>query len=133
MAGQTFSATLSSATDPPVSAALRVESLIIAGWTGRDQAAVEHHIRELEAIGVKRPATAPIFYRVSADRLTTASSIQVLGERSSGEVEFVLLQWEGKFLVGAGSDHTDRDQKFVNRALEADVRQTGGAVILGFR
>ena len=30
---------------------------VVAGWTGRDPAAVEKHIRELEALGVKRPAT----------------------------------------------------------------------------
>ena len=27
--------------------------LVIAGWAGRDPAEVEHHIRELEAIGVR--------------------------------------------------------------------------------
>ena len=35
----------------------RVRQLVIAGWTGRDVAALENHIRELEAIGVKRPKT----------------------------------------------------------------------------
>jgi hypothetical protein len=27
-----------------------IRHLVVAGWTGRDQAAVERHIRELEAI-----------------------------------------------------------------------------------
>jgi hypothetical protein len=58
---------------------------------------------------VKRPATTPIFYRVSAARLTTDSEIEVVGERSGGEVEFVLLQHAGKLWVGTGSDHTDRE------------------------
>src|SRR5262245_58931898 len=82
---------------------------VVAGWTGRDPAAVEKHIRELEALGVKRPATTPIFYRVAAARLTTADTIEAVGESSGGEVEFVLLQHAGKLWVGTGSDHTDRE------------------------
>jgi hypothetical protein len=69
---------------------------------------VEKHIRELEALGVKRPATTPIFYRVSAVRLTTATEIEAVGTHSGGEVEFVLLQHDGRMWVGTGSDHTDR-------------------------
>jgi hypothetical protein len=86
-----------------------IDDAIVAGWTGRDAAAVEKHIRELEALGVKRPATTPIFYRVSALRLTTATEIEVVGLHSGGEVEFVLLQHGGRMWVGVGSDHTDRE------------------------
>ncbi len=85
-----------------------IDDAVVAGWTGRDSAAVEKHIRELEQIGVKRPATTPIFYRVSAARLTTDAEIEVVGETSGGEVEFVLLQHGGRLWVGTGSDHTDR-------------------------
>jgi len=88
---------------------VEIDRLVIAGWTGRDHAAVEQHIAELEALGVKRPATTPIFYRASATRLTTADAIEVLGDASSGEAEFVLLQHAGRLWVGAGSDHTDRE------------------------
>ena len=45
---------------------------MIAGWTGRDQAAVERHIAELAAIGVARPLAVPCFYRVGANLLTTS-------------------------------------------------------------
>jgi hypothetical protein len=90
-------------------AEVTITDAVVAGWTGRDAAAVEKHIRELEALGVKRPATAPIFYRVSASRLTTAETIEVVGETSGGEVEFVLLQHGGRLWVGTGSDHTDRE------------------------
>jgi len=86
-----------------------VEHAVIAGWTGRDSAAVEKHIKELEVLGVKRPATTPIFYRVAASRLTTDDSIEVMGSASSGEVEFVLLHWQGRLWIGTGSDHTDRE------------------------
>jgi hypothetical protein len=88
---------------------VQVDQLVIAGWTGRDRAAVEKHIAELEAIGVKRPATTPIFYRAAAARLTIDDAIEALGEASSGEAEFVLLQHGGRLWVGAGSDHTDRE------------------------
>lgn len=85
-----------------------VDALIVAGWTGRDPDAMEEHISELEKLGVTRPATTPIFYRVSAARLTQHRRIEVPGTDSSGEVEFVLLRHAGKLYVGLGSDHTDR-------------------------
>lgn len=87
---------------------LSIDQAVIAGWTGRDPVARDKHIAELEAIGIARPATTPIYYRVAARRLTTADSIEVSGGDSSGEVEFVLIGWQGRIFVGAGSDHTDR-------------------------
>ena len=87
---------------------ISIERLIIAGWTGRDRDAVEHHIAELAAIGVKRPRTVPCFYRLGANLLTTAEAIEVVGTDSSGEVEFVLVSSPEGVLVGVGSDHTDR-------------------------
>ncbi len=87
---------------------------VIAGWTGRDVAALEKHIKELEELGVARPATTPIFYRVGTSRITTAAQIEVAGEESSGEVEFVLVQHAGQLYVGVGSDHTDRKVEAYN-------------------
>ena len=87
---------------------LPIDQAVIAGWTGRDPVARDKHIAELEAIGIARPATTPIYYRVAARRLTTAEAIEVSGGDSSGEVEFVLIGWQGRIFVGAGSDHTDR-------------------------
>jgi len=87
---------------------VNVERLVIAGWTGRDRASVEHHIAELAAIGVKPPREVPCFYRVGANLLTTAAEIEVAGGDSSGEVEFVLVSAEDALYVGVGSDHTDR-------------------------
>jgi hypothetical protein len=93
----------------PLRRNVQIDRLVIAGWTGRDMAALEKHIAELEAFGVKRPATVPIFYRASIARLTTDDVIEVLGNASSGEAEFVLLRHAGRLWVGAGSDHTDRE------------------------
>lgn len=87
---------------------LAIDQAVIAGWTGRDPVARDRHIAELEALGVARPATTPIYYRVSARRLTQEDSIEVCGGDSSGEAEFVLIGWQGRIFVGAGSDHTDR-------------------------
>lgn len=85
-----------------------IETLIVAGWTGRDTAAVERHIAELEAIGVRRPRVVPCFYRLGANLLTLAGSVQLAGWESSGEVEFVLVSLDDGLYVGVGSDHTDR-------------------------
>ena len=85
-----------------------IDQAVIAGWTGRDPVARDKHIAELEAIGIARPASTPIYYRVSARRLTTTDVIEVCGGDSSGEVEFVLIGWQGRTFVGLGSDHTDR-------------------------
>jgi hypothetical protein len=87
---------------------LPIDRAVIAGWTGRDPVARDKHIAELEAIGIARPASTPIYYRVAARRLTTVDSIEVSGGESSGEVEFVLIGWQGRTFVGVGSDHTDR-------------------------
>jgi hypothetical protein len=87
---------------------IEITQLVIAGWTGRDKASVEKHIAELAAIGVKRPRAVPMFYRVAASLLTTAREVEVVGENSSGEVEFVLVSAPDALYVGVGSDHTDR-------------------------
>ncbi len=87
---------------------LTIDTMVIAGWAGRDRAAMEHHIQELEALGIKRPATTPTFYRVAASRLTTAPVIECNGPDSSGEAETVIFAQGGQLYVGLGSDHTDR-------------------------
>jgi hypothetical protein len=87
---------------------LKLRQAVIAGWTGRDPVARDKHIAELEQLGIARPASTPIYYRVAARRLTTADAIEVSGSDSSGEVEFVLIGSEGRIFVGVGSDHTDR-------------------------
>ena len=98
-----------------------VESLVIAGWTGRNVAALEAHIKELEAIGVKRPKTVPIFYRVASSLTTTATFIEVMADKSSGEVEFVLFALEDGLWLGVGSDHTDRKAETVGVTLSKQL------------
>jgi hypothetical protein len=94
-----------------------VDHLVLAGWAGRDQAAVEAHIRELEALGTARPTRTPVFYRVAASLLTSANAIEVVGTETSGEVEVVLVQRRDGLWVGLGSDHTDRRLERTSVAL----------------
>ena len=99
----------------------QVHDLVIAGWTGSDVAALEKHIRELEAIGVKRPKTTPIFYRVAASLLTSAERIEVLGDQSSGEAECVVYSLGEGLFVGVGSDHTDRKAEAIGVSLSKQM------------
>jgi hypothetical protein len=87
---------------------ISIDRLVIAGWAGRDAAAVAHHIDELKALGVAPPKQVPCYYPLAAALLTTASEIEVPRADSSGEVEVVLLSAPEGLMVGVGSDHTDR-------------------------
>jgi len=100
---------------------IALRTAIIAGWTGRDAVAREKHIAELEALGVARPSTTPIYYRVSASRLTMAPRIEAVGENSSGEVEIVLIRDAGDLWVGVGSDHTDRKVETYNVTVAKQI------------
>ena len=87
---------------------LTIDHLYVAGWTGRNKDAVDHHIEELAAIGIAPPSQVPLYYRVSNGLLTQAKNIDVLGETTSGEVEPLLMQKDGEIWIGLASDHTDR-------------------------
>lgn len=84
------------------------DRLVVAGWTGRDRAAVDHHIEELAAIGVPAPSTVPLYYQCAPSLLTQEEHIQVLGTQTSGEAEPFVLRHEGTTWLGLASDHTDR-------------------------
>lgn len=89
-----------------------VQKIIIAGWAGRDQAALQHHIDELAELGVAPPNTTPCFYPVGRELVTSYHHIHCLGEDSSGEVEyFVYMDQAEKIWIGVGSDHTDRESE----------------------
>lgn len=102
-------------------AEVKVSELVIAGWTGRDEAALQKHIHELEELGVKPPKTTPIFYRVAANLLTHDNEIQVSGPDTSGEVEFVLIATLGGLRVAVGSDHTDRKAETIGVSLSKQL------------
>ncbi|VFA96907.1 DUF2848 family protein [Nocardia cyriacigeorgica] len=87
---------------------------VVAGYTGRDEAAVRHHIDELAAIGVAPPENVPMLYRVGAATVTSAAATQVPSADTSGEVEPVILRHQGRYFLGVGSDHTDRTLETVD-------------------
>ena len=98
-----------------------IAHLIIAGWAGRDKAALESHIAELEQAGVPRPEVTPAFYRVGNCLLTQAPEIQVSSTSSSGEVEAIILNAAEGMWVGLGSDHTDRKLEAISVPLSKQV------------
>lgn len=100
---------------------INIDTLVIAGWAGRDVAAIEHHIEELAAIGVPRPSTTPLYYRVAAQTLTQADKLVVLGPDSSGEIEPVVVAMADGLWIGIGSDHTDRKAEAAGIALSKQL------------
>ena len=100
---------------------IEIGSLVIAGWAGRDAAAIEHHIEELAVLGIPRPSTTPLYYRVAAQTLTQDSRLTVLGPDSSGEVEPVIVAMADGLWVGVGSDHTDRKAEASGIALSKQL------------
>ncbi|BAT57535.1 hypothetical protein GJW-30_1_00040 [Variibacter gotjawalensis] len=102
-------------------AELDIHTLIVAGWTGRDHAALMHHVHELEAIGVPAPSSMPVFYRNAAGNITQATRIEVLGPDTSGEVEPVIVAFDDGLWLGVGSDHTDRKAETQGIALSKQL------------
>lgn len=107
-----------------------IRQLVIAGWAGRVQSAIDEHIEELKEIGVTPPSSTPLFYRVAANQLSIDDNIQVLGEATSGEVEVVLIGSDQGTLVGIGSDHTDREAEAwsVAHSKQVCAKPVGGQV-----
>ncbi|WP_404341940.1 DUF2848 family protein [Pseudoalteromonas mariniglutinosa] len=85
-----------------------ITDLIIAGWTGRDKLAQLAHIEELESIGVKAPYFTPTFYKVGKELLTQSKNLDIIGDYSSGEVEFFIIKIDDEIYIGVASDITDR-------------------------
>ena len=85
------------------------EHLICGGWVGRDRKSVQAHIDELARLGVPAPQRIPISMNLSTYLLTTDDEITVVSQKSSGEIEYVLLCSGEEVWVTVGSDHTDRE------------------------
>lgn len=93
---------------------VNIKNLLVVGFAGRDIAKTLEHIHELEAEGIKCPQNVPVVYKCSKALLTTAGSIEVISNKTSGEVEYLLLVDNGKYYIGLGSDHTDRSLETVS-------------------
>ncbi|MDU4961898.1 MAG: DUF2848 family protein [Sporomusaceae bacterium] len=93
---------------------ISLSKLIVVGFAGRDIEKTMEHIKELEQEGIKCPKTVPVVYQCSTALLTTDDQIEVIADRTSGEVEYLILVRNGKYYIGLGSDHTDRELEAVS-------------------
>jgi hypothetical protein len=96
---------------------LEPEVLIVAGYTGADVAAVEHHIAELADEGVPPPPRVPMYWAMPPELLTQEPTIRMPGPRTSGEIELALVVDGDDVFVTAGSDHTDRAAETIDIGL----------------
>ena len=85
-----------------------LQALVIIGYAGRDRAALEAHLEELDELGVPRPASVPLFMAFPPRLLHQEPSMAVADGNSSGEAELVVVVDGSETLVTVGSDHTDR-------------------------
>lgn len=84
--------------------------MVNAGFTGKNQEEVRHHLTELAQKGIEVPDATPTLYPVVLRALSTESTMEVYGDETSGELEYVLfVKDENEIYVGLGSDHTDRN------------------------
>jgi hypothetical protein len=89
---------------------VEVDQMVNAGYSGRDEEAVQAHIDELVEDGIAAPDTVPTTYELAPyTLLTDPDSVRVVGEDTSGEAEFALVLAGGETYVVAASDQTDRD------------------------
>ena len=104
------------------------DTLIVAGWTGRDEAALRHHIEELAAIGVPRPSSVPVFYRNAVSNIVQTDRLEVLGPDTSGEVEPVVVALNDGLVDRAWvGSHRPQGRDHGHRAFEATLRQGDGS------
>ncbi|SDN25516.1 Protein of unknown function [Fictibacillus solisalsi] len=94
--------------------AIEIKQSVCIGYSGRNQESVQHHIDELANEGIPAPPEIPMVYPVSNLLVTQEDQIQLLGGKTSGEVEFVLVITPQGNYVTVGSDHTDRSLETIS-------------------
>jgi hypothetical protein len=103
-----------------------VRRIVCAGYTSRDRAEAERHIRELENLGISRPKEVPVFFAVASYLATIEQIVEVQGPFTSGEAEFALLLGPDGAWVTVASDQTDR---FVERHSVPAAKQLCSKVL----
>ena len=86
---------------------LEPTQLINAGYTGRDQKAVQDHVEELKAAGIPAPEKTPCFFPKAAELIRQSGKLSVLDADCSSEVEAVLLVTEDAWYITVGCDIFD--------------------------
>ena len=93
---------------------VEIAAAYAAGYTGRDQTAVQEHTEELRAQGIAPPPHVPMLYPLMPTLLTTSQRIHVLGDASTPEVEVAFVRAGGRDYVTVCSDQTDRRAEAVS-------------------
>lgn len=88
---------------------VEVNRVINAGYSGRDEAAVQAHIDEMVEEGLDAPDEVPITFELAPyTTLVEPGEVTVVGEHTTGEAEYGLVIAGDETLVVAASDQTDR-------------------------
>ncbi|WP_261133427.1 DUF2848 domain-containing protein [Bacillus sp. Marseille-Q3570] len=89
---------------------LEINKAYCIGYAGRNKEKTWEHVKELAEIGVPEPEEVPSLYPVSTSSLSHGQNIEVIGDKTSGEAEIVLIFGNSlnEVYVTVGSDHTDR-------------------------
>lgn len=89
---------------------LEYERVFAIGYAGRNMEKTMEHIKELERdLGVPAPKKIPTIFQCGNYVLTQEKDLAFVGEKTCGEVEYVIVMKDGKIYIGLGSDHTDRE------------------------
>ncbi|NIK11493.1 hypothetical protein FHR85_000874 [Alkalibacillus almallahensis] len=83
------------------------------GYTGRNKEKTLEHIKELKEMGIPEPSQVPALYPIRLTSLNQLGQMDVIGGKSSGEAEIVLIFGDETYIT-VGSDHTDRGLETVD-------------------
>ena len=111
---------------------LDCDTVIAVGYGGRNQGKVKAKLEESAKKGKKVPSKTPINYPCSTNCIVQDGKVQVVGHKTKGEAEFLLVLKDGKLYVGVGSDHTDSELTGVstNKAKQACPKPIGSVLWL---
>lgn len=98
-----------------------IKTAVAAGFTGRDQAAIDHHIEELRAIGVSPPPNVPILFPVIPTLVTNTGHISVYQDTTTPEIEVAFIRYQGRDYITVVSDQTDRKLEVQSIELSKNV------------
>lgn len=93
---------------------LSFDNAYCIGYSGRNIEKTKEHIAELKELGVPEPTSVPEIYHLDPYLFRQDNTISVIGNKSSGEAEIVLIFDGTKRFVTVGSDHTDRELETVS-------------------
>jgi hypothetical protein len=99
----------------------QIETVIVAGYTGRDRAAVMHHIAELAEIGIPPPTSVPFYWRFPPWLGMQLDTMIVTGAETSGETELCLIVDGDELFVTLASDHTDRAAEAIDIGMSKAI------------